>query len=101
MSYQRKRTRWQDALKNRHIRQEDVGQGEARNLYHGCAGKIRHPSKSIALGVKRAMEAGSKSYDEWESISIMDAYRCRLCGSWHLGHRPGSGKRSAAINRCF
>lgn len=54
----------------------------------GCEGKKRHPSKRVALGVKHAMLAVSKSYDEWERLEVnLEAYKCECCGRWHLGNR--------------
>lgn len=49
--------------------------------YHlSCAGKIRHDSEAKAWrhinGIMRRRGADGK----------MNAYRCKYCGFWHIGH---------------
>lgn len=49
-------------------------QGAGR-VYKGCVEKKGYGSKRSAMGVRRVMQ------DE-----TLAAYKCRICGRWHLGH---------------
>jgi hypothetical protein len=54
----------------------------------GCAGKIAHTSKAAATKAvpgTRAITPGRPDK--------VEAYRCDFCGAWHVGHRPGPGRR--------
>jgi hypothetical protein len=44
----------------------------------GCAGKTRLTSKSIASARARILTE--------EYGVLWNAYRCRLCKGWHIGH---------------
>jgi hypothetical protein len=53
----------------------------------GCGGKRRHATREDAeLEVGRKVARGAPN-------GAYNAYRCRSCGSWHVGHRPGSASR--------
>lgn len=58
----------------------------------GCAGKKKHPTKSAAY--RHRVELDSKG---GTPMSQSNAYQCRLCGFWHVGHKEnkqwGRGKR--------
>ncbi len=47
-----------------------------------CTGKVAHASKEQALGhaIGLRRRLGALPRDS-------HAYRCRFCGSWHVGHR--------------
>lgn len=47
-----------------------------------CEGKVRHES---AAGANIARAKLARRDDD-----RMNAYHCRFCGGWHVGHAPGS-----------
>ena len=48
----------------------------------GCRGKRWYPSKAHAQSAVR------RSQLERGQDGRMNAYRCKACGRWHIGHRP-------------
>lgn len=54
----------------------------------GCTGKIRHKGKVGAfIHMKNLKEPGVR------------AYRCRLCGFWHIGHRNAADGFQSRLDR--
>ena len=49
-----------------------------------CARKVRHETLGAAYA---AIRSGLRDGHEWSRE--LTPYRCRLCGGFHLGHRPG------------
>ena len=53
----------------------------------GCAGKKRYRSQQYAESViGRLVAAGALARH-------LNAYLCRHCHAWHVGHVPGSGSK--------
>lgn len=53
----------------------------------GCGSKVRHVTRKKALAhLWRLVRRGA--FLPW-----LNVYRCRHCGSWHVGHRPGRRSR--------
>ena len=50
-------------------------EGATVRYWRGCIGKVCYPSKKNAAG--KAKSFGDPS---------MAAYKCPLCGRWHIGH---------------
>ncbi len=50
-----------------------------------CRGKVPHPSKRHALAAGRATLAHPQRH---RPGLVLNAYRCRRCGKWHLGNSP-------------
>lgn len=46
-----------------------------------CTGKATHESRTQALGHIHALARHGAAFTRY------DAYRCRHCGAWHIGHR--------------
>lgn len=44
----------------------------------GCGGKIKHPSRRVALSHARRLA----DLDQRQ----VNAYKCRVCHGWHIGH---------------
>lgn len=53
-----------------------------------CKRKRRHDTRDQAEAQLRSLER-----NRFASTSYMHAYKCRHCGSWHIGHRIGFGGR--------
>ena len=49
-----------------------------------CRGKAPHPSKRHALAEGRTLVASGVT----RPGLVLNAYRCRQCKKWHLGHSP-------------
>lgn len=49
-----------------------------KEVMNGCVGKVRLPSRKVATA--RARKLNSLLSDN------MQAYHCRACGRWHIGH---------------
>lgn len=54
---------------------------------NGCRGKAHYSSKAVANAKIRAVIQDGHPDD-----GTLNAYKCRVCKSWHIGHRPGSGR---------
>lgn len=52
-----------------------------------CTGKQQHETEALATAHLMALVARGATR------SSLKAYKCRYCGTWHVGHRPGSGGR--------
>lgn len=52
-----------------------------------CLGKVKYPSRAAAEFVKRY---NRRTFGSRSRAAAMDdgleAYHCRFCGNWHLGH---------------
>lgn len=64
---------------------------QAVETWNGCVSKLKWPSRRQASGFKRVV---LKQYADREAIlreerNSLGVYRCRNCGSWHLGHSAG------------
>lgn len=46
-----------------------------------CEGKVRHESGAAAIQAIRSLDRSG-------SHAKRDAYKCRFCGGYHIGHRP-------------
>jgi len=52
-------------------------------------GKRRYAHKQLAMAhVARLRAQGATN-------NASNAYRCRICGGWHVGHRPGAFGRNS------
>lgn len=53
-----------------------------------CNGKLRYDrkiAKRVAMEYRTGKRVGRESTSgAW----CMDAYRCKECGNWHIGHNP-------------
>lgn len=78
-----KRDAYLDMLKSLHI--PDT-QDHRADFYRGCSGKVRHPSRKIATGVRRSMMNKASSYEDFLRAEGLEPYPCSKCGGWHLGH---------------
>lgn len=59
-------------------------QGSAVYL-NGCRGKQHYPSKSFARAkIQQAIAHGHPD------DGTLNAYKCKACKSWHIGHKPGT-----------
>jgi hypothetical protein len=58
-----------------------------RSKGRGCDGKKRHDDKDQAVG-----QIWSLARHRGAVPSRYQAYSCKHCGGWHVGHRP-RGKR--------
>jgi hypothetical protein len=47
--------------------------------YRSCRSKVRHD------GRREAMDVAKKQMNRWGGGRV-DAYHCRFCGGWHVGH---------------
>lgn len=45
-----------------------------------CEGKQRHPDRDSAVRHATSLQR--------KLGARVNAYRCSICGSWHVGHRP-------------
>jgi len=55
-----------------------------------CAGKVCYGARSGAEKACIGMAAkGSPG---------LEAYACRFCGAWHIGHKPGDGKFRVSVS---
>lgn len=54
----------------------------------GCKGKIRHRNKGGACTHLRKMKAPG-----------MNAYRCKQCGGWHIGHSSRAAGIQSRLDR--
>jgi hypothetical protein len=59
-------------------------------LTRACLGKRAFPSRKNATGAainaaRREME-NARTPEEQKRSELLQAYRCRLCGRWHIGH---------------
>lgn len=52
---------------------------------NGCRGKAHYRSKRQANGRIRVLERDGKT-----EPATMNAYKCKACRTWHIGHRPGT-----------
>lgn len=50
-----------------------------------CHGKVSHPSKRVANGVIRDMVNKGLTREGF----ILNAYKCKNCGRWHVGNSRG------------
>lgn len=50
-----------------------------------CRQKIKYHSSEEAWDMSRRLEAANPGHH-------IDAYVCRWCDGWHVGHRPGHGR---------
>lgn len=60
-------------------------------VLRGCSGKERHPSKRTALGVARVLTQQGRQRPGW----VLQAYKCRHCGGWHIGNSHDRQRRRA------
>lgn len=62
--------------------------------YCVVTGKQMHPNhaaaKQVVAHLLRRPQSGSSQTRalRWAGKARLDAYHCRLCGAWHIGHRP-------------
>ena len=49
-----------------------------------CLGKVAHRGKRQAINHIRSLRRKPGQADQQ-----LEAYPCRYCGAWHVGHRPG------------
>lgn len=52
-----------------------------------CGNKQSHPGRLAALQNMLGLRKRGAN------LALMSVYRCKFCGSWHIGHRPGAGRR--------
>ncbi|MGE0333217.1 MAG: hypothetical protein AB7P37_21260 [Ramlibacter sp.] len=51
-----------------------------------CQGKVRHANEAGAnVALRKLRRTGTTD-------GVMQAYACRFCGGWHIGHVPGTGR---------
>lgn len=67
--------------------------GQAHELGEGiydkrCRGKAHYSSKRRAEAQIRVLIDRGRIPDD----GTMNAYKCRTCRTWHIGHKPGSGR---------
>jgi hypothetical protein len=60
---------------------------------NGCKGKVRHPTRDMADEHIEGLKADGKAGHP--KGPPMMPYRCRFCGTWHVGHYRTSEKRKA------
>lgn len=65
-------------------KQPPRGEDIAKAL-NGCAGK-KKLSKKVARAVTKKNRSGEVPI---EGGWCMQAYKCKFCGYWHVGHNPG------------
>jgi hypothetical protein len=70
-----------------------IGVNLSRQIWHGCIGKIRHPSKRHAVAALRKTIAHSHSPT---TDYQMNAYKC-ACGKWHIGHNRFAVQHVATV----
>lgn len=58
----------------------------------GCVNKNRYPTRAFALKTLRAQ----KGIRSKRGGGRVDAYLCKACDSWHLGHDPKRRGRNVA-----
>ena len=55
---------------------------------NACGRKVRHADEAQA---RKAIWALKQAYQG--VLGFMNAYRCKFCGGWHIGHaHPGAKK---------
>lgn len=54
-----------------------------------CDGKVAFDSPATARLVAQRRRRGRQT-----SMRRQDAYKCRVCGMWHIGSRPDKGART-------
>lgn len=68
-----------------------------------CTGKVRHDSQATAMShVRDLRRADALSFGESKSMRKfhhMNAYPCRFCGGWHVGHTPLRVQQAIAARR--
>ena len=64
-----------------------MGKKQSRYLtkQRECRQKIKYHSSEEAWEISRRMEASNPGHN-------IDAYVCRWCDGWHVGHRVGHGR---------
>lgn len=55
-----------------------------------CTGKVRHETRAAAVDImrrqrERARRPGARH--RADGLGNMDAYRCGVCGGWHVGSK--------------
>lgn len=56
-----------------------------------CGGKVRHTSSNAAYAAINALRRNCRVNGR------MNAYRCRFCKGWHIGHANGQGGDDGAF----
>jgi hypothetical protein len=64
---------------------------EALERERGCEAKIRYKSKKRAENALRSIRKSGKII-----TGTPNAYLCRFCNRWHLGHGKGAVKKGVA-----
>lgn len=74
---------------------------QTKELIHeivGCMGKISYPSEDVAWRVFLTyyFPFGKQGKSTREQLRKLSCYRCKFCGSWHIGSRKSrkSSKKS-------
>lgn len=62
----------------------------------GCRGKRHYVSRRRANGAIRVLVQSGAIPDD----GTMNAYKCRSCRTWHIGHKPGSGVLLHTSSEC-
>lgn len=57
-----------------------------RQRRRACEGKRRHAGRQEAERALRRMKPRAQG--------VLNVYRCRNCGGWHVGHAPGFVQRA-------
>jgi hypothetical protein len=60
---------------------------ESYRTARGCLGKMRYPSRKNAAAAARVITRNSGE--------LLEAYRCRYCKRWHIGHYYSARYRAA------
>jgi hypothetical protein len=51
-----------------------------------CAGKDKFPSENAALAFLKEMHRGKIRRIRTSDWNELNAYSCRFCSNWHIGH---------------
>lgn len=61
--------------------------------------KKKHATEGAAWAAARALEKAKKRNPSKDRAGIVRAYKCKICGSWHVGHWHSREGLIALIDR--